>query len=143
MIKLVKTTAQGQLLLLLMVLSGCTTYSLPGGQPAPVDKPPAVAPAPQTPAPPVTRPPDSPSTRAWQPLVDKASQATARGDYEQALALLERAQRIDPDSATIYLELARTHQARGDSAQARATAERGMLYCTGRSQCDALRTFLR
>jgi tetratricopeptide (TPR) repeat protein len=75
--------------------------------------------------------------------VQQAQQARARGDYEQALALLERAQRIDPESGEIYLELARTHQAKGDRAQARATAERGMLYCRGSAQCDALRSLTR
>ena len=136
------TIARGCVLLLLLSSSACSIYSAPASKPAPVSKPPVVAPAP-VPQPPVTRPPDSPSTKAWQPLVDKARQATARGDYEQALAVLERAQRIDPDSAEIYLEMARTHQARGDSAQARVIAERGMLYCSGRSQCDALRAFIR
>jgi tetratricopeptide (TPR) repeat protein len=75
--------------------------------------------------------------------VDRAAQATARGDYERALALLERAQRIDPESAEIYLQLARTHQARGNAAQARAMAERGMLFCRGPTECDALRAYLR
>ena len=42
-----------------------------------------------------------------------------------ALALLERAQRIDPDSAQIYLAMARTHEASGDGSQARATANAG------------------
>ena len=56
-------------------------------------------------------------------------------------ALLERAQRIDPGSADIYLALAETHQARGDLSQARATAERGLLYCNGASQCGALRAY--
>ena len=73
----------------------------------------------------------------------KAEQARARGDYEQALALLERAQRIDPESGEIYLQLARTHRARGDSAQARATAERGLLFCAGKTECDALRALAK
>ncbi|HEY6130774.1 MAG TPA: tetratricopeptide repeat protein, partial [Halioglobus sp.] len=72
------------------------------------------------------RPATPSASAAWQPLLAKAQQATARGDYEQALALLERAQRIDPDSAAVYLDMARTHQAKGDVAQARATAERGL-----------------
>jgi tetratricopeptide (TPR) repeat protein len=75
--------------------------------------------------------------------VHKAQQAAARGDYEQALALLERAQRIDPESGEIYLQLAKTHQARGDDAQAMATAERGMLFCAGAAQCNALRAYAR
>ena len=72
-------------------------------------------------------------------MLAKAEQATQRGDYEQALALLERAQRIDPDSAEVYLCMAQTHRARGNAAQARATAERGLLYCSTEALCDALR----
>ena len=33
----------------------------------------------------------------------KADDARDQGDYDQALAYLERAQRIDPDNAEIYL----------------------------------------
>jgi Tfp pilus assembly protein PilF len=99
--------------------------------------PPATSPQP---APRATEPSAS---AAYQPLLDKAEQASDRGDYEQALALLERAQRIDPGSAEIYLGMARTHQASGDSAQARATAERGLLYCSGTTQCNALRAYTR
>ena len=76
-------------------------------------------------------------------LEDLIAEAARQGDYEQSLALLERAQRIDPDNAQIYLGMARTHRARGDSAQARATAERGLLYCEGKAECDALRAFTR
>jgi Tfp pilus assembly protein PilF len=78
---------------------------------------------------------------AYQPLLDKAARATASGDYAQALALLERAQRIDPDSAEIYLSMAKTHKASGDMAQSRATAERGLLYCQGNGECEALRAY--
>ena len=49
----------------------------------------------------------------------------------------------DPESAEIYLQLAQTHRARGDASQARATAERGMLFCVSASQCDALRALTR
>lgn len=132
-------------LCLVLVMSGCSIYSQSGGEPAPVETPPgqpAVTPPATTPQP-VSKPRAPSSNKAWQPLVDKAGQASARGDYEQALGLLERAQRIDPDSAEIYLQMAKTHKARGDSAQARATAERGMLYCSGNSQCEALRAYTR
>ncbi|MCB1732773.1 MAG: tetratricopeptide repeat protein [Halieaceae bacterium] len=133
---------RGGVLCLLLVMAGCSTYSQPESEPAPPPQP--TAPAPQAPAPPQPpRPPQPPTTSAWKPLVEKAQQARARGDYEQALALLERAQRIDPESAEIYLQLAQTHKARGDISQARAVAERGMLFCTSSSQCDALRAFTR
>jgi Flp pilus assembly protein TadD len=78
-----------------------------------------------------------------QPLLSKAAQATARSDFEQALALLERAQRIDPDSAEVYLGMAQTYRARGTVAQARAAAERGLLYCETDAQCNALRAYTR
>lgn len=74
-------------------------------------------------------------------LLERAAQARSAGDYEEALSLLERAQRIDPASADIYLELAQTHHYRGDDAQARATAERGLLYCRDEIQCAALRRY--
>ena len=125
---------------LALVLAGCSTFSAPDTPSAPaVKQPPAPAPPPPATPQPPARPPQPSTAGAWQPLVEKARQSAARGDYEQALALLERAQRIDPESGEIYLQLARTHRARGDIAQARATAERGMLYCSGSAQCDALR----
>lgn len=133
---------------LIAPLSACSIYSLPGSQPAPVEKQPdytETRPAPP-PAEPV-RTPDrdaDPAVRAaYQPLLDKAAQAKKRGDYEQALALLERAQRIEPDSADIYLAISETHFARGDESQCRASAERGLLYCDSPPQCEALRRLAR
>lgn len=128
---------------LVLVLNACSIYSPPGGKPAPVEKRPEYTPVtpPVTSPQPPSRPPQPSTTSAWQPLVDKAAQASARGDYEQALALLERAQRIDPDSGAIYLQLAKTHKARGDTAQAQATAERGLLYCDAAAECNALRAY--
>ena len=136
-------------IVLLALVSACSTLT-ETGEPAPVEdrteRPPTAAPATPPPPPPPqeTHRPASPSaSAAWQPLLAQAGRAAGRGDYEQALALLERAQRIDPDSAEVYLEMARTHLARGDAAQARATAERGLLYCSSASQCEALRRFTR
>ncbi|WP_116368913.1 tetratricopeptide repeat protein [Parahaliea mediterranea] len=142
-----------QLLLasLCLWLGACSIYSTPGRQPAPVETRPAPepgAPAPgqpstQPPTPPAQpsqpRPPEPNASNAYGPLLARAEQASAGGDYEQALALLERAQRIDPDSAEVYLALARTYAAKGDTSQARATAERGLLYCHGGSECGQLR----
>jgi tetratricopeptide (TPR) repeat protein len=132
-------------LLSLALAGGCSTFGPSDGEPAPIESRPdhtSTTPAP-TPAEPPPRPDQPSASAAYRPLLDKAEQASDRGEYEQALALLERAQRIDPDSAEIYLAMARTHHARGDHQQARAVAERGLLYCTGRSECDALRTYTR
>lgn len=131
----------------LLLPTGCAVYTLPGSPPeppAPVEfprpeaEPPRPVPAPEPP------PRVAPGvTAAYGPLLDQAESATGRGDYEQALALLGRAQRIAPDSADVYLAMARTHAARGDPVRARATAERGLLYCRVSATCDELRSYLR
>lgn len=129
----------------LALLSACSIYSLPGSEPVPVETEPDYTVVTPSPAPvePYPRPADPAASAAYQPLLAKAREASARGDYEQALALLERAQRIDPDSAQIYMAMAQTHDARGDTTQARATAERGLLYCQDGAQCAALRAYTR
>jgi tetratricopeptide (TPR) repeat protein len=128
---------------LMLAVAGCTGVEERDSGPAPVTKEPDYTPTtpPVTPPQPPARPPRPATSSAWQPLVDKAAQAAARGDYDRALALLERAQRIDPESSAIYLQLARTHKARGNAAQARAMAERGMLFCSGQAECSALRAY--
>ena len=132
------------LVVCIALLGGCSIYSAPGTRPAPVEKAPDPAVKPPATAP-QTRSSTTaaPASAAYQPLLDKAAQARSRGDYEESLALLQRAQRIDPDSAHIYLAMAATHQARGDTSQARAVAERGLLYCNGERECDALRSYTR
>lgn len=129
------------LLLALMLLGACA-----GAPQAPprVEKgePEYRAPQPPaTPAPAKPAPAPSGAGGAGASLLGQAAAARQRGDYEQALAYLERAQRIEPHNADVYLDLARTHAAAGHREQARSIAERGLLYCSGRSQCDALRAF--
>lgn len=142
------TTTSRSLLLatLLLALHGCTL--LPEGRdaPAPVETRDGRPPAPDAPqpAPPAERAPAEPNAvQAYGPLLARAETATRAGDYDQALGLLERAQRIDPDSAEVYLHLARTYASQGRQDRARATAERGLLYCRSQRECDALREFLR
>ena len=135
------------LISLSLFLSACGTnpYSLPkieSPEPEysePGDREPVPQPVPE-PQPEVSRPA---SSGAHVGLLAKADIARENGHYSQALAYLERAQRIDPDNAEIYLGLAQTHAASGNKTQARATAERGLLYCNGSSQCDALRAYTR
>ncbi|WP_165954392.1 tetratricopeptide repeat protein [Seongchinamella unica] len=126
--------------LLLLPACGTNPYSLPRietGEPE-VTEPVPEAPAPSAPV----DPPVNSAAGAHSGLLAKAESAMARGDYEESLAYLQRAQRIDPDNAEVYLAMAQTHSAAGNSAQARATAERGLLYCSGVSQCNALRAYL-
>jgi Tfp pilus assembly protein PilF len=87
-------------LLVTLSLAGCSSYTPTEPAPAPVEKKPDYTEV-------KPRQPEPSTTAAYQPLLDKAEQARQRGDYEQALALLERAQRIDADSADVYLAMAR------------------------------------
>lgn len=148
--RLTTATFRGAGLALALTLGGCSIYSVPGSQPVPVETEPEYTPvtpppetAPTTPTVEADPKREPPNTSAYKALLIKAESARERGDYETSLALLERAQRIDPDNAQIYLNLAMTHEASGDQQQAMATAERGLLYCAGSVQCDALRAYLR
>lgn len=129
------------LLIPIVFLAACGTnpYSLPKIE---SPQPDYEEPAEPAPPPPVPPPPET-ATSANNVLLARAEEARAAGDYERALAYLERAQRIDPDDAGVYLALAQTHAAAGNSAQARAVAERGLLYCQAQAQCDALRRLAR
>lgn len=116
--------------LALVVLLGACTAGPERREPAPV----AAPPRPSTPETPTAAPDD-----AVAGLLAEARAARAAGALERALALLERAQRLAPARAAVYLQLARTHAAAGDRSQARAFAERGLLYCRG----DACRPLAR
>ncbi|NQX88898.1 MAG: tetratricopeptide repeat protein [Halioglobus sp.] len=127
-----------------LICCACSSLTDTSGQRAPVaERVNETSAVPAVPPRGVHKPVSPPAGAAWRPLLAEAEQCTGRGDYERALALLERAQRIDPDSAEIYLGMARTHAARGDTSQAHAVAARGLLYCTSVNLCDALRPFTR
>ncbi|MEP0201431.1 MAG: tetratricopeptide repeat protein [Halioglobus sp.] len=134
---------------MLSLMAGCSIYSLPGSEPAPVEPDAQSAPSTSQPAQTPVTPtspdvaPDPNANNAYGALLQQAEQARNKGDYERALTLLERAQRIDPDSGEVYLHLARTYQAKGDLTMQHATAERGLLYCNGSSECSALRALSR
>ena len=90
--------------IVVLALGGCSIYSLPGEQPAPVEtrtgeptSQPTPPGQPPTPVHPQSVEREPVPTSAYESLVARANEASARGDYEQALATLERAQRIAPD----------------------------------------------
>jgi len=125
---------------MVLLMGACGT--VPDSGPAPVERRTESAldtnvPTPATPP----SPQRAPVNDAAQNLMHRAVLELDAGDYDQALALLERALRIDPDSGGIYLALAKTYSIKGDAAMASATAQRGMLYCSGKTQCDALRAY--
>jgi predicted Zn-dependent protease len=65
-----------------------------------------------------------------QLLIDARTLREA-GDLPGSFARLERALRIAPERAEVYLELARNHATAGSASRAAAAAERGLLYCQG------------
>ena len=111
---------RSRLILCFMVLTfwGCATQ--------PVTSPPPVADSiPSTPDAPVERDvignaenPDSRPRRdtssATASLLAAASQASEREDYSNAVAYLERAVRIEPRSARLWIALSAAHQAQGN-----------------------------
>jgi Tfp pilus assembly protein PilF len=80
--------------------------------------------------------------QARSTLLAQAREAQDSGNGAAAIALLERALRLDPTDGGLYLELARAQAGTGRMDRARATAERGLLYCSG-EDCRALERLLR
>jgi tetratricopeptide (TPR) repeat protein len=76
----------------------------------------------QPPGPPPTPPP---SGQAYYEFM-MARRLEADGDTAGALAALERAEKLDPDSAEILAERAGLHARRNEGEQARAAAERAL-----------------
>lgn len=135
--------ARGLVFSSILFLAGCGSLGRgPDGGPVSIEKDPEYTDVTEPVAPTQPRGPEQPAVSGGaRSLMSKADTAAGKGDYEQALALLERAQRIDPDSGEIYLSLANIYAAKGDQAMAIAVAERGMLYCHGATQCSALRAY--
>jgi tetratricopeptide (TPR) repeat protein len=119
-------------LILSALLAACST---PGAQPPSVPAPQAPvgqeAPAPAVPA----------QGIAADTLRAEAREASKQGHFERALALLERAHRLEPGEPGIYLELAKVYRRLGDEDMAQATAQRGLLYCDEARLCDRLRDY--
>ena len=109
--------------LLAVLLTACS---------APAPKP---EPAPQAPSSGRTEPQPN---NASSSLIAQGRRARLNGDYERADGLLQRAQRVEPRNAGVYLELSRLYRDRGDPEAARHVAERGLLYCYG-ATCEELR----
>ena len=127
------------LLTLLLAACGTSPYSSPTIETGERSHEEQDATLPQEPR----QPPPQTATSANNALLARAEAARAEGDYNRALAYLERAQRIDPDDAGVYLALARTHVEAGNASQARPVAARGLPHCQDPGQCEALRQLAR
>ncbi len=129
------------LIVVLLALAACAS----GPTPVPPEAPEARERSSRMPTPTVpTVPTDGSSPPTASPvdsLLEEARAFRDRGNLSASFARLERALRIAPQRAEVYLELARSHEAAGRPGRASASAERGLLYC-GKSTCTKLRQFI-
>ena len=139
----------------LLVLAACAPMQSQPPAPVVVPSPPttgpAAPPAPAKPAPvPEVRPPPprvvSPPVApdAVSALLQQASSEAQAGHHDAAIALGERAQRLDPRAPEVYLVLGRARLARGQPAEARQLALKGLaLSITGTEVRRELEALLR
>ncbi len=124
-----------------IVTSACAPLQTSTSAPAPVESrqsgqaspeatphqaaPKKIAPARQT---------SSPAQKAVTSLLQEGWANYRLGNYPRAMAIAERAQRLDPQRAEIYLLLASSHFAQGKRGLAEQLAQRGLSF----SQSDAM-----
>jgi len=112
---------------------GPATPGSAGAQP-PANGTPAPGPGQAVPVVP-ERPPVAPRQFRLGPasaaLVARAPQQAAGGDYAQAAATLERAQRIEPDNPLLWIELGRVRLSEGNPAQADAMGRKALALGIG------------
>lgn len=127
------------LIVALSLLAGCATSPAP----VPPESPEARtgSGAGSTPAVTSPKPVIPPARSPVDSLLEDARRLRDAGDLPASFARLERALRIAPQRAEVYLELARTHRAAQRPERASASAERGLLYCGG-DVCTELRRFI-
>jgi hypothetical protein len=97
-------------------------------QPAPVVVAPVPEPAPPAPAPvePIPPPPPPASAGATAALLQQSRQQAAAGNLPMATSSLERALRINPRDAELWIELGRLKLRQGDRAQAESMGRRAL-----------------
>jgi Flp pilus assembly protein TadD len=121
----------GILVLLAAMLSACA--QLPATPDAAGSQQPA-------PLPDAGRAPTASPTAA---LLEQGRRQSADGEYDQAIASLERALRIEPGNPWLWLELAQIHRSAGNERQADAHARKALsLAGMDRAAEQAARRFL-
>lgn len=125
----------------LLALMGCASSPAPSPR-VPVEEPEAVeaqdAPASGS----EPRESSRPSPGISVALREESARAAADGDPARAMALLERAIRIEPRRADLWLDLAELHLASGDPAQAALHARRARAMAPGDADVDRRATAL-
>ena len=133
---------------LILLLAGCTTNSYPGGAPIYTPTPPATVPTQEPdarPDPGVTIAPaagTAPAGKAVASLLEQAWQYYRNDNTDSAIAVAERALRLDARSGEAYLVLASSYLRQGQQALAKQFARRGLVYSpSGSSLSDRLQEF--
>jgi hypothetical protein len=141
-----------------LVLAACTapTYEPPPAprpvaKPAPLPPPPptgatVMTPAPEPPPPPppepIPPPAPPPSSGATAALLQQGRQQATAGNYAMATSSLERALRINPRDAELWLELGQVKLKQGDRGQAANMGRRALALAGGdaalRARCEDL-----
>jgi len=138
---LVKTKHSLVIVTLVMATSGCVPLQTSSGPAAPVDSrsipaspsfpgkaeaepveeipPKKIAPAQQT---------ISPAQRAVSALLQEGWAYYGAENYDRSIAIAERAQRLDPRRAEVYLLLAKSYFAIGQSQLAEQLGQRGLSF---------------
>ncbi|MBN1240088.1 MAG: tetratricopeptide repeat protein [Gammaproteobacteria bacterium] len=121
--------------LLCAAAAGCTTspYRFPSPQPS--SRAPSPQPSsPSSPRPEVQEREPSPASVA---LLERSRADRDAGDYAAAAASLERALRIDPNNALLWIELAEVKAADGDRDQARQMARKALTLAGSDGSIEA------
>ncbi len=92
------------------------------------------APAPVFNQPPPLVAPTSKPSGALLALLDRAEQQQRGGNNQQAIASLERAQRIAPREPLVYLQLARLRKDMNDYPRAEQLARKGLSLSSGNAE---------
>jgi tetratricopeptide (TPR) repeat protein len=93
---------------------------------------------PVTPPQPVKQLADGRNMPAVQNLLASANQSLQQGNFEEAAVSLERAQRLAPQSATVYQKLAEVRLQQTRFSEAEQLARKGLSYAQGNAQQAAL-----
>ncbi len=121
--------------LLVMLSSACAPLQTSTGAPAPIEsrQPGKIRPvekADESPAKKIApaRQAVSPAQKAVSSLLQQGWGYYRVGNYERSIAIAERAQRLDPQRAEIYLLLAKSYFAQGKSEVAEQLSQRGLSF---------------
>lgn len=120
--------------LLCTAAAGCSMapYNFPSPQPGPSPR----APAGNAPGP-GSEPEPPRQSAASTALLEQGREAREAGRYAEATASLERALRIDPNNALLWIELAEVKAADGDRDQARQMARKALTLAAGNRSIEA------